>query len=104
MAFRTSTLIGGQAIAAGTGMALLAAWPPPTGRLLLVPLRAQSAPALVAEAVDGGARLLGQGPLPGSQVVIGDRSAIARHLPWSVLVAAAPPAGCGADSTDGVTT
>lgn len=40
--------------------------------------------------------LLGNGPVPNSLVVVGDRTRIARRIPaGDVLILAAPAAGCG---------
>ena len=54
---------------------LIALVPPPTGRMLLVPLGPAPVP-LAAGAVAAGAAILGRGPLPGSLVVQGDRAAL----------------------------
>lgn len=80
-------------------MAWMSLYPPAQGRILLVPLldRGTDAAARVAFASD--AVLLGRGPLPGSWVVVGERRRIAAHLHGAdMLLLAAPPAGCSADS------
>ncbi|MEP9361180.1 hypothetical protein [Sphingomonas sp. KR3-1] len=79
------------------GLALVCAafWPPSQGRMLLVPI-GPGAAHMLARAVDGGARLLGSGPFPGSVVVSGDHLALSAALGSEpVLILAAPPALCG---------
>jgi hypothetical protein len=76
---------------------VLAGYPPAHGKMILVPLRAGAEHALIATAINGGATLVGTGPLPHSFVVDGDRAAIASAMfARGILVLAAPPAGCGA--------
>jgi hypothetical protein len=76
--------------------AVAVAAPPAAGPLLLVPVTDAAAATMVADAVAGGARLVGPGPLPGSLVVSGTRSKVAHALGRGVLVLAAPPVGCSA--------
>jgi hypothetical protein len=93
--FRSSHLLWLQGVVLGTAAVAVAA-PPAAGPLLLVPVTDAAAATMVADAVAGGARLVGPGPLPGSLVVAGTRSEIARALGPGVLVLAAPPSGCSA--------
>lgn len=70
--------------------------PPAQGKILLVPLTASARARLPIAAFGNQALLLGQGPLPGSLVVMEDR----QNLTWmmlrlGVLSVAASPAGCG---------
>lgn len=90
-------LVTTQAAVVAVALAAMLLWPPASGRLLLVPISA-GLPAARA-AVAGGALLLEAGPLPGSQIVLGDRAAIAAAAGrWRMLILAAPLAGCR-DST-----
>lgn len=77
----------------------LALYPPARGRMILLPVTADGAATMLAQATGTGALLVGRGPLPHSFVVEGDRAALAglllRH---GVLLLAAPPAGCGASA------
>jgi hypothetical protein len=71
-------------------------WPPSQGRMLLVPVLPGAANHMLARAVDGGAQLLGSGPVPGSFVISGSHLAIASALTGeAVLILAAPPTLCG---------
>ena len=80
----------------GLALACAAFWPPSQGRMLLVPMLPGAADRLLAQAIEGGARLLGDGPLPGSFVVTGTHPAIAAALRGrAILILAAPPALCG---------
>lgn len=64
--------------------------------MLLLPVLPGSAVRLPAIAVDGDARLLGKGPLPGSLVVIGDRARFAGGVFGAGgLVLSAPAILCG---------
>lgn len=79
-------------------LALLVAafWPPGQGRMLLMPMLPGAANHMLARAIDGGAQLLGEGPIPGSFVITGSHIAIASALAGeAVLILAAPPALCG---------
>jgi hypothetical protein len=77
-------------------LACAAFWPPAEGRMLLVPLTPDAADHMLARAIDGGAQLLGSGPLPGSMVVTGTHVTVASALQGrAVLILAAPPALCG---------
>lgn len=71
-------------------------WPPAEGRMLLMPVTGGASNHMLARAIDGGARLLGEGPIPGSFVITGSHLAIASALSGeAVLIVAAPPALCG---------
>lgn len=85
-----------QATAAATACAALTLWPPSSGKLLLVPLGGESIGEVAEVALAGGAPLLGRGPFPGSLIVVGERANVARQInSWSIIIMAAPPAGCG---------
>jgi len=76
-------------------MVALAFRAPAAGRLWIVPLGTAAAAGLPARLVDGGALFLGEGPIAGSWIVIGDRARIDRALAGRrVLTLAAPPAAC----------
>ncbi|MBN2971429.1 hypothetical protein JW805_05280 [Roseomonas aeriglobus] len=69
--------------------------PPKRGAMLMVPLSGQIA-GVIDVAMTGNAGLLAQGPLPGSMIVIGDRSALrASALSHGILLLSAPRALCG---------
>lgn len=88
--------LGAQVALVGMALACAAFWPPSQGRMLLVPMLPGATNHMLARAVDGGAQLLGSGPLPGSMVVAGTHLAIAAALRGeAVLILAAPPALCG---------
>lgn len=92
----STLLVPVQAALALAGLMTVAMWPPRAGDLLLVPLFDRDANAAVRIALAGGAALVGPGPLPGSIVVSGNRSRIARQMSgWGTVLMAAPPAGCG---------
>ena len=93
----TQMLIPAQIAAATCGLAALTIWPPASGAMLLVPL-GQDGGAAVRGALAARAALLGVGPFPGSLVVVGDRTRIARQVAWNIVILAAPPAGCSTDS------
>lgn len=91
-------LVPAQIAAAVIALAALALWPPASGAMLLVPL-GSDAGTVATIALAGGAALLDTGPFPGSLVVVGDRARIARQITgWSIVITAAPSAGCSADS------
>jgi len=80
----------------GAILACAALWPPHEGRMLLIPVTPAAANHMLARAIDGGAALLGSGPLPGSFVVSARHPALASALRnRAVLILAAPPALCG---------
>ncbi|MBO9714978.1 MAG: hypothetical protein J7495_18850 [Sphingomonas sp.] len=81
------------------GLVLLALWPPVRGAMIVVPLSGQAADAVLA--LEGGARLLGEGPLPGSLVVTGNRVKLAAALKGRALLLAAPAMLCGAAARRG---
>lgn len=88
----------GAVIAAMVGFAFA---PPARGRMLLVPLSPGSAAALPAAAVNGGARLLGVGPIAGSLVVVGQRARLnGVSLADGVIILSAPPLLCGSAATE----
>jgi len=83
----------GAVVAAMVGLAFA---PPARGRMLLIPLSPRAATALPAAVVDGGAKLLGTGPVPGSLVVMADRARLgAVSLADGVIILSAPPSLCG---------
>lgn len=83
----------GVAVAAMVGFAFA---PPARGRMLLVPLSSGAAAKLPAAAVNGGAKLLGSGPVGGSLVVIAERDRLgALSLADGVIILSAPPLLCG---------
>jgi len=85
-----------QLVVVATAVLALVA-PPADGEMLLVPIGTELSRHAVAIAVDHGALLVGRGPLPGSVVVAGRRTAmLSSMLQAGVLVFAAPPVGCGA--------
>jgi hypothetical protein len=86
-----------QAGIAVAAMLALPMWPPASGRLLLVPITGGDANDMARIAIEGGAALMGAGPLPGSLVVVGDRAAVVAHIPHiAAIVMAAPVTACGA--------
>ncbi|NIJ66868.1 hypothetical protein FHR20_003844 [Sphingomonas leidyi] len=88
--------LAAQLVLAGLAVACAAFWPPSQGRMLLVPMLPGAADHMLAQAIDSGAQLLGDGPLPGSFVVTGTHPAIASALRGrAILILAAPPALCG---------
>ena len=65
--------------------------------MLLIPSSGHAGHGLAALALSHRSLLIGQGPLPGSLVVFGDRAALLPSmLGRGILVVAAPRAGCGA--------
>ncbi|MDP1026896.1 hypothetical protein Q5H91_06705 [Sphingomonas sp. KR1UV-12] len=96
---RGSIMIVVQVSLAILGLLMLALWPPASGRILLVPVDGSDANSVLIGASAGDARILGPGALPRSLVVIGNRAQIAAHFhPWSVLMLAPTPSGCGEPS------
>ena len=93
---RPGPAILAQAAAAAAAMLALPMWPPASGKLLLVPISGGDANDMARIAVDGGAALIGAGPLPGSLVVSGDRATLLAHIPAAAaIVMAAPATACG---------
>ena len=91
--FRATLL---QISIAVAGLLLIAFAPSAQGRMMLIPLGADSAHGLAAAALSRGALLVARGPLPGSLIVDGKRAALAGPLlRRGILLAAAPAAGCG---------
>ncbi len=69
--------------------------PPASGRLLLVPIGGGDPGPVAVRALHGGALLLGAGPLSGSIVVVGERSAVAKAIGGAaIMILAAPSGGC----------
>lgn len=88
-----------QLVLGVSAVVILALYPPAQGRMILVPVWPGASAHLAAHALDRGGVLVDGGPLPGSLVVSGDRSAIAPFmLAHGILVLAAPPSGCGTQS------
>jgi hypothetical protein len=88
--------LSAQLALVAVALACAAFWPPAQGRMLLVPVLPGAANHMLARAVDGGAQLLGQGPVPGSFVILGSHLAISSALTdQAVLILAAPPVLCG---------
>ncbi len=81
------------------GLAILAAAPPASGRMLLVPVTARGAAELVPLATRSGSLLIGPGPLPRSYVVMGDARLAAATAGHAIITLAAPFAGCGTSAT-----
>lgn len=93
---RPAPAILAQTAAALAAMLTLPMWPPASGKLLLVPITGGDANDMARIAVDGGAALIGAGPLPGSLVVAGDRATLVAHIPHvAAIVTAAPATACG---------
>lgn len=89
----------GAVVAAMIGFAFA---PPARGRMLLVPLSPAAAAALPAAAVNGGAKLLGSGPVAGSLVVMAERARLNAVSPADgVIILSAPPLLCGAAARGG---
>lgn len=77
-------------------LALLALWPPANGTMLLVPIARGGGDRLAALAIRNGARLVGNGPLPASLLVDGDRARLAGTMrDAGVLILAGSAAMCG---------
>ena len=77
---------------------LLIAAPPPSGRMLLLPMNGIGRDGLARIAIAHGARLVAPGPLDGSLVVTGDSlPLIAALMPLKALVLNSAIAGCGPD-------
>lgn len=83
-----------QCLAILGGLGALALAPSREGAMLLVPLSGDMASAANI-ALDGHARLLGKGRLPGSLVVWGGRAGAGALLGEGVIAIAASPALCG---------
>jgi hypothetical protein len=91
-----ATIFSLHAAAITTSLVGMALSPPRSGAMLLVPLLHQNVDSVAILARASGAMLVGKGPLPGSLVVVGDRSRIAGHFPTGgVLILASLPTGCG---------
>lgn len=94
----------GTGLVAGQALLTLAAFmslvlPQGKGMKMLVPLTASAARALPAAALalDGSARLIATGPLPGSIVVYSDALPFAKLLGMGVVGLEGSFAGCGAE-------
>jgi hypothetical protein len=91
--------LAAQVTAGIAALAVMSLYPPAEGRILLVPVLDHDVNVTARLALSSGAALLGEGPLPGSLVVVGSRARMARVIhPWQMLMLAAPPAGCGTPS------
>ena len=89
--------LAAQSILPLLGLVGLYAYPPATGRMLLVPLTYEARAALVPVAVAQGARLVARGPLAGSVLVEGDRVRLVPPLlRRGVIALSAQMGGCGA--------
>jgi hypothetical protein len=85
-----------------SGLALLALWPPASGRMLLVPVTTAAQHRLVTAAVEQGALLIAPGPIAGSMIVSGERSRLmARLAHLGILAMVAPNGGCGTPGEQG---
>jgi hypothetical protein len=94
---RVPSILPLQLLAAGAALSAITLAPPAEGELLLVPLAGQSADSVAVWATRAGARIVGRGPLPGSLAVEGRTAALtSAALRHATLIAAAPPAACGA--------
>jgi len=88
--------LSAQLVLVAMALACAAFWPPAEGRMLLVPVFPGAAQHMLAGAVEGGAQLLGSGPIPGSFVITGNHLAVTAAMGGkAVLILAAPPALCG---------
>jgi hypothetical protein len=86
------------------GFALMAFMPPPSGRMILLPLGMQSHGEMIALAIAHGAAPIGYGPIAGSMVVDGPRDGLmTAMLARGILPIAAPAAGCGNSTPPGRT-
>ena len=86
------------ATAAWLAITVLALSPPREGAMLMIPASGVAADAVNA-AVAAHAALVAAGPLPGSVVVYGDRSSIARAIGGrAIVLTAAPAALCGSQA------
>lgn len=89
------SLLSMQCSAAALAMAVLGFRPPESGRMLLIPLWSADGGEAVRLALDGGALLIGAGPVRGSIVIQGRRADLS-DAAWNqrILLMAAPSAGC----------
>ncbi|WP_294260018.1 hypothetical protein [uncultured Sphingomonas sp.] len=93
--FPGSVAVAAQCLLVIGGIGALLLAPPAEGALLIVPVAGSGVGALNA-AIGAGARLVGEGALPGSLVVEGRRDAmLATVLRAGGVVVAARPALCG---------
>ncbi len=93
---RASRLVMAQIglIAAAFGFAMF--WPEPKGAMLLIPLASISQGDMINAITPTGAALIGEGSMPGSLVVIGQRDALMPLLARrGILILAARPILCG---------
>jgi hypothetical protein len=92
----SGTLVVVQLVAVVASLVAIALYPPPQGKMLLVPVWPGAEQGLAARAVKAGARLVDRGPLANTLVISGDRAAIWSAMASSgVLTLAAPTGGCG---------
>lgn len=93
-------LLPAHAVATLSAILIVILAPPVSGRMMLVPIGSPNAGSVATDALNGGALLLGAGPVSGSIIVLGDRSALQRAIAGRrVLILAAPPGGCGSEAT-----
>ncbi len=92
LGFSKSGPIAAQVAIATTALLLVAFAPPAHGRMLLIPLNGE--PVSGATIRDLRATPLVEGPLPGSQVVDGERRLLSGLWSDGVMVLAAPAAVC----------
>lgn len=88
-------LIVTQLALAMLALLAIAFMPPAQGRMLLVPLDGQPVSGAALEALQ--ATPLAAGPLPGSQVVDGERGRLSALWAKRVVVLAAPAALCASE-------
>lgn len=70
--------------------------PADQGEMLLLPLGGQTTVQMIDFALAGSARIVAEGPTPGSLVVIGDRAPLGWALrDHGILVVDSRSAGCG---------
>ena len=70
--------------------------PPQSGGMILIPLTPHAARLVAKLALEGGASLSSNGPVPGSIIVVGDRDArIVPLLREGIVTLAASSKGCG---------
>ncbi len=96
-----------QIVAVSTMLAALAFWPPSSGAMMVVPLKAMSQASLLNVALGHQATLLGEARLSGFLIVSGDRETLAPAF-WNAkaLLVAVPPPLCSsrARTSEGAST
>ena len=86
----TRAILALQTAAIGLILVALPFYPPAQGRILIIPIGAQSSATLLPRLLASGARLVDRGPIAGSYIVDGTHPAL-----HDVIIIAAPQAGCG---------